>query len=251
MWVTSQAEDAGAPLARPRPPCAGSLKGDRSAGRAGRAGPMASTSSHLVSAGRGAAGGALGEEAGPGAGAGPGGGGGHPCPTRCRAAGSRWGFAGGPAGRSEREGGRASERGLSSVGPASALLLPALVPPSASRVAAGLAGEPRSRPRRRRGPEARGERGGGRPPFGPSAGGSEAGARRQQPPRGLWRSFALGSGYGALAWRCWAASRRASRRSGPGSPPLLCGRKGGRREDGEDGSGAPRASPVVYVGVTV
>lgn len=51
LWVTSRAEDAGAPLARARRPRAGILKGDGP--RAAPGGPMASTSSPLVSPGEG------------------------------------------------------------------------------------------------------------------------------------------------------------------------------------------------------
>lgn len=140
LWVTSQAEDAGAPLARARPPCAGILKGDRSAGRAGRAGPMASTSSHLVSPGFAGHGAAAGRDCWRCAG-----GGGRSRPGRRGRPVRGWpavpyappggGVAVGLRGRPRRPLGQGGRRGkaLPSVGPASALLLlPVLVPPPGS-----------------------------------------------------------------------------------------------------------------------
>lgn len=40
--------------------------------------------------------------------------------------------------------------------------------------------------------------------------------RLKQPPRGISRSFVLGSGYGALAWLCQAVSHRENRCCGRG-----------------------------------
>lgn len=113
-----------------------------------------------------------------------------------------------PAARSDREGGGAKPCRPWGRPPG---------PRSGSWVAAGLAREGPPPAPAAGGALRRASAAAGAPSSAPPREEARLGPRLEKPPRGLSRSFVLGSGYGALAWLCRAVSQRESRRCCPGA----------------------------------